>query len=89
MIIFIDISIPLFQDELVLALAETEAALAECDTFLTTTVWRYKVCKFHAISQLRLKIQELKIKAAILARTTTPAPSTFQPADSASDASDA
>lgn len=74
-----------------MTIAETQLALAECDNLLlTATVWRYKVCKFHAISQMRLKIQELKLKAAAAALTaTTPAPQTFQPVDSSAASNDA
>lgn len=72
-------------------MAETQLALEACDDLLlTSSVWRYKVCKFHAISQLRLKIQELKLKAAAAAlAATTPAPQTFQSAEPSADAGDA
>lgn len=73
-----------FQEDLQLALAETQAAMSACDDLLlTSTVWRYKICKFQAIAQLKLKIQDLKLQAAALSTTTTTtAPLAFQSTES-------
>lgn len=65
------------QEELQQALLDTEFGLIACDDFLTSwNIWRYKVCKFSELGRLKLKIQEIKLKASAL--EATEAPSTFQ-----------
>lgn len=76
------------QSELLLALAEIELALAACDELLLTSgVWRYKICKFQEISKLKAKIQELKLKQAAAAATSTTVAPTFPSDSSASEPS--
>lgn len=56
------------QEELQQVVLNGEVALAACDDFLlTSTFWRYKVCKFQELNKIRLQIQQLKIKAAAAA----------------------
>lgn len=68
------------------ALANAELSMATCDDFLlTSTVWRYKICKFQAVTMLKNKIEEFKLKAAALASSTTTAPATFHETNSVSN----
>ncbi|XP_055317665.1 uncharacterized protein LOC129576485 [Sitodiplosis mosellana] len=73
---------PELQQELQQALVDAEFGLASCDDLLLSpwSIWRYKICKFQELAKLKLKIQEIKLKAqAYVTSTTTPATtSTFQ-----------
>lgn len=64
------------QQQLQTAITSAELGLAACDNWLLTwNVWRYKICRYQVLSQLRLKIQEIRISAALYA-TSTPSPTT-------------
>lgn len=61
------------------ALLDTEYGLAACDELLLGwQVWRYKICKFQELGRMKLKIQEIQLKAAAYATSTTQVSSTFQ-----------
>lgn len=64
-----------------LSIAQVQLDLAACDDYLLWwNVWRFKVCKFQALSKLKLKIEEIKAQAQAIASTstTTQATTAFQ-----------
>lgn len=61
------------QEELQKILEDAQLALAACDDLLTTsTVWRYKICKFQELSKIKARLFELKLKAAAAAAAAVP-----------------
>lgn len=63
------------------AITEAELELLECDSYLLSiwNVWRFKICKFQALAKLRLKIEEIKLKAQLNSTSTsTTTQSSFQ-----------
>lgn len=56
---------------------DTEYGLLQCDQFLEFwNFWRNKICRIQELVRLKIKIQEIKLKASSLAATTTPASTT-------------
>lgn len=77
------------QEELQQILEDAKLALAACDDLLTTsTVWRYKICKFQELSKIKARLLELKLKAAAAAAAAVPSEpeSIGQPDDGSADA---
>lgn len=61
------------QEELQQILDDAKVALAACDDLLTTsTVWRYKICKFQELAKIKTRLFELKLKAAAAAAAAVP-----------------
>lgn len=59
---------------------ESKLAMAACDDLLTTsTVWRYKICKFQELSKAKARLTELKMKAAAAASSTPAGPEPNDP----------
>lgn len=49
-------------------------AFGACDDLLlTSTVWRYKICKFQELAKIKTRLFELKLKAAAAAAAAVPA----------------
>lgn len=70
------------QEELEQILTDAKLGLAACDDLLTTsTVWRYKICKFQELAKFKGRLAELKLKAA--AATAAAASSTTEAQPSA------
>lgn len=75
-----------FQEELQQAQLDTEYGLLQCDQFLEFwNFWRFKICRVQELVRFKIKVQEIQMKAANLAASTTQAPtatssssSTFQ-----------
>lgn len=68
-------------------MASAQLNMAACDDLLLTApVWRYKICKFHALTLMKNKIQELQLQAAAMAVSSTTAPtSTFRETNAVAD----
>lgn len=63
----------IFQEELQTVLDDAATALGACDDLLlTSTVWRYKICKFQELSKIKARLLELKLKAAAAAAASVP-----------------
>lgn len=55
-------------------LNDAAIALGACDDLLlTSTVWRYKICKFQELAKIKARLLELKLKAAAAAAASVPA----------------
>lgn len=69
---------------------DAKVSLAACDDLLTTsTVWRYKICKFQELSKIKARLFELKLKAAAAAAAAVPSEPTesnVQPDDGSAGA---
>lgn len=56
---------------------DTEYGLLQCDQFMEFwNFWRAKICRIQEMVRFKIKIQEIKLKAASLAASTTQAPAT-------------
>lgn len=65
------------QEELQQAMLDTEYGLVQCDQFLEFwNFWRFKICRVQELVRFKIKIQEIQLKAANLAASTTQAPTT-------------
>lgn len=70
------------QQELQKILDDSSIALSACDDLLlTSTVWRYKICKFQELTKIKARLLELKLKAAAAAAASVPSePEQSEPA---------
>lgn len=62
------------QEDLQNILSDATVALGACDDLLlTSTVWRYKICKFQELAKIKTRLLELKLKAATATAASVPA----------------